>query len=397
MRLSLGDLSVYRAYVISADLGSFYNAVLQSDIPIGKIHHIDELKIAITFHGKDLGRIRNLCIKIGAELQIQSGGEAVRTLRKWLRRPVLNFGILLLVFLALWLPSVILFVQVDGNHSIDDRLIMEVAEQCGLAFGAKRTLIRSELIKNAMLEKIPELRWVGVNTSGCVATISVSEREILDEVQPYDGVSRIIAVRDAIVDSCTVTSGTPLCVPGQAVKQGQTLVSGYENVGILMKGTRADGEVFGQTMHTVNVVMPAFTAKKGDALRKFFEFGMIVGKKQINFFNNSRIFGVVCDKMYEQYQVTLPGGFELPLSFFVISTTVCEEISDVDLVSDDEELKVFVRNYLNQCMVSGQIQSAVEVIETQDDCSRLAGYYICQELIGREQTEEMIVEYGKDH
>lgn len=397
MNRSFGGFFDYHAQVISADISAFYQGVLQSDIPLGRIHNIDEIRISISFHGRDLKRITDLCNQTGAELQILSGGEPGKMMRKWLRRPVLHFGILLVLFLTVWIPSVVLFLQVEGNVTVPDHLILEAATQCGLSFGTKRSEIRSEQIKNALLERLPQLRWVGVNTAGCVAKITVSEREQAQPVNPYKGVSRIVAVRDAIVDSCVVSSGTPMCVPGQAVKQGQTLISGYEKTGILMKGTRADGEIFGQTMHSVNVVMPALSRKKGDAVDKFYECGMIIGKKQINFFNNSRIFGGICDKMYEQYQVTLPGRFVLPLGFFVISTTVYEEISDVDLVSDDEELKAFVRSYLNQCMVSGQIQSAVEVIETHGDCSWLTGYYICQELIGREQTEEMIVEYGKDH
>ena len=397
MKRSFGGFFDYHARVISADISTFYRGVLRSNIPLGKIRHINELNISISFRGKDLDRVKELCNETDAELQILSGGEPGKAIGKWLRRPVLHFGVLLVLVLTVWVPSVVLFLQVEGNVSIPDYLVLEAASQCGLSFGSKRSGIRSEQIKNALLERLPQLRWVGVNTAGCVAKITVSERELLQTVNPYQGVSRIVAVRDAIVDSCVVSSGTPMCTPGQAVKQGQTLVSGYENTGILMKGTRANGEVFGQTMHCVNVVMPAFSHKKGDAVGEFYKYGIMIGKKQINFFNNSRIFGGICDKMYEQYRVTLPGGFVLPLGLFVITTTVYEEISDVDYVSDDEALKAFVRSYLNQSMVSGQIQSAVEIIETQGDCSRLTGYYICQELIGREQTEEMIVEYGKDH
>ena len=37
-------------------------------------------------------------------------------------------------------------------------------------------MIRSEKVKNSLLQRIPQLQWAGINTDGCVAVISVREK-----------------------------------------------------------------------------------------------------------------------------------------------------------------------------------------------------------------------------
>ncbi len=105
------------------------------------------------------------------------------------RRPVLLLGAAVLTGLTLFLPSRILFVQVEGNAAVPARQILEAAAESGLAFGTSRRQVRSEKVKNALLSKIPQLQWAGVNTSGCVATVSVRERTVLPPAQDPVGVS----------------------------------------------------------------------------------------------------------------------------------------------------------------------------------------------------------------
>ena len=88
-------------------------------------------------------------------------------------RPVLLAGLGILFLLAMYLPSRVLFIRVEGNMQIPDRQILAAAEECGIRFGASRREVRSEKVKNALLSSVPQLQWAGVNTAGCVATISV--------------------------------------------------------------------------------------------------------------------------------------------------------------------------------------------------------------------------------
>ena len=80
-------------------------------------------------------------------------------------------GLCLLLLLVCILPTRVLFMRVEGNESIPENLILEAAEDCGIRFGASRSAVRSEKVKNGILSRISELQWVGVNTKGCIAVI----------------------------------------------------------------------------------------------------------------------------------------------------------------------------------------------------------------------------------
>ena len=152
----------------------------------------------------------------------------------------------------LTVPGRVFFIEIEGNQQIPDRLILEVVQENGIQFGAVRRDIRSEKIKNILLEKIPQLQWVGVNTNGCVAVISVRERQFENDSQEYSFGS-IVASRDAIIQQITVLRGTQLCKVGQAVKAGEILVSAYKDYGISVKMTGAKAEIYGQTEHNLDV------------------------------------------------------------------------------------------------------------------------------------------------
>ena len=93
----------------------------------------------------------------------------------------------------------------EGNQNVPENLILELASQCGLSFGTERRQVRSEQVKNALLGAVPELEWVGINTAGCVATISVRERQKGENIGQAGGVSSIVASCDGMITGIVVT------------------------------------------------------------------------------------------------------------------------------------------------------------------------------------------------
>ena len=243
-------------------------------------------------------------------------------------RPVLILGSILFLFLSLYLPGRIFFVQVVGNDSIPQQLILEQAESCGICFGASRREVRSEKMKNALLYRIPQLQWAGINTSGCVATITVKEREMQPKPSEVKPAGNLIAIRDAIIQECTVYQGTQLCRVGQAVRAGEVLVSGYTDCGIAVKFSRANAEIYGQTMRQYDVVTLTCTATRGEIARKETYYTLQIGKNLINFFSDSGISSSSCVKMYSKQYVTLPGGFLLPVALITQTRIFYETVKE---------------------------------------------------------------------
>ena len=219
----------------------------------------------------------------------------------------------------MWLPSRVLFVQIEGNTHVESRRILESAARCGIAFGASRREIRSEKIKNALIECIPELSWVGVNTYGCTAVISVRERVKESDTENIHGVSSIVASCDGVIRQITVLQGNRVCSVGQAVTKGQVLISGYTDCGISIQATAAKGEVFAETSRSVTAIFPRVCMQRGEKQCIEQKYAVIIGKKRINFSNSSGILGTSCVKMYTEKYLTLPS---ISLSFILCGARI---------------------------------------------------------------------------
>ncbi len=377
--------------ITSADPAGMLSMLHRHGIPMEDIHFLDELTLHFQVQRQHRKTVITFVEKRGGQWKILSRKGIFWGLRGLLKRPVLVSGLLIFLLLTMFLPTRIYFFRVEGNSTVPEKYILELASQCGIHFGAERRAVRSEKVKNALLSAIPELEWVGINTSGCVATISVRERQNGEEVQKPQGVSSIVAIRDGVVQEVTVTGGSAACKPGQAVRAGQVLISGYTDCGLSIRAERAKGEIYATTNRRLSFVMPQSASQRGETVSKKQKFSLIIGKKRINFYQDSGNFDASCVKMYEESYVTLPGGFQLPIA---IVTETWIEYEDSMLTATPEQcgaaLSELAQSYLRGQMVAGTILSKEEEFLQQDGVFRLEGEYGCLEMIGREQNEEII-------
>ena len=388
-----------RVNLTSADPARAMMEVTSSGITVYEANREDDGIVSCFLIGrKDLKHLQKLCERRGYDIKVSGAGGIYWAAFQLLKRPILVLGIAVLCLLAVYLPTRVFFVRVEGNTSIPTRLILEKCEESGICFGASRRLVRSEKVKNALLEAIPELQWAGINTSGCVATVTVRERSDLTESEEKSAVTSIVALRDGIITQCTVTGGTGLCRVGQVVRAGDLLVSGYTDCGISIRAGRAEAEIYAQTQRELTAIIPTQWTQK--ARNGFGEkkYALLIGKKRINFYKSSGISGTGCDKIYSEYYITLPGGFVLPVAIVTEVWTACEESV---LEISDEDAKIFLSDfaarYLPGQMVAGSILTAIETVSSEGELACLQGYYACTEMIAQVRNEEIVKPYGNDH
>lgn len=384
--------------VVAADCSAILSALNRAQIRVQKVNRIDALTIRFQVQHANVQTTQIIVDRSGGKLKVLRSAATIKTVHSVCKRPVLIFGILLMAALTLYLPTKVLFVLVEGNTQVPERMILECAQSCGITFGASRREIRSERVKNQLLQTMPQLQWVGVNTYGCTAVISVKERETEEKEEAFPGVSSIVAVRDGIIESCTATKGNLVCKPGQAVKAGQTLISGYTDCGLSIRAERSEGEVFAQTLRSVKVVVPADWDKKGEVTSTRKNYSVIIGKKRINFYKDSGILDTTCDKMYTEYVLTLPGGFQLPV-VLLVEELVCRNVQTTNAQVQDVSnvARETARNYLLGQMISGSILTHELIDEADDDVYVLTGEYRCSEMIGRMRSEEIIQSNGENN
>ena len=377
-----------------ADTAKLLRRIADLNIGVLKFVSVDELTVHVVCGKEELHRLKTVCEGHFADMKLLKDRGLQQELQRFFSRPVLILGLVLLFALSLVLPGRVLFLRVEGNTAVPAEKILEAARLCGIDFGVRSKSIRSEEIKNAVISQLPELRWVGVNIKGCVATISV--REYPQQQVQTMMTTRIVASCDGVVTYCTVLSGQLLCAPGQAVREGDTLISGEISDGGITIEKPVSGEIYANTHRTLRAVMPSQMIEKGAITKSSCSISLLVGKKRIFIYNNSRISGAVCDKIYEEKYITLPNGFQLPLGIAVERHAACEAVADTFVVLETKQLELAARNYLQSQMISGEIRDAAESLSAEGAILHITGVYICHELIGREETEDLS-QYGENN
>ena len=381
----------------SANIPAALDRITQAGILVWKLLPEDELTMRMQIPRNQYRKLCKLCQKHGDTIKISARRGLYWMLKGILSRPVLIFGVLLLLFASFYLPTRVLFVTVAGNDKIPTQMILEAAQECGIRFWAPRREVRSERMKNALLEALPELRWAGINTYGCRAVISVSEKATQMEQPETSSISSILASQDGVITSATATQGNLLCREGQAVKAGDVLISGYQDCGIAIRAVRAEGEIFARTNRDLQALIPQDWACRGDHGSVSRKYCLIFGKKRINLWKGSGISDASCVRMYEEYYIMLPGGFRLPVCIGVVSEI---RTSITEFAFPEEEaanlLIDFAQTYLKQQMVAGRITQSQIQMASDGMRYRLSGNYFCTEMIGTIRHNEIGEYNGKD-
>ena len=166
-----------RVQLTSADITGALADVNGAGIALRDAQMKEELTIRFTISRRDFKKLKIIARRRGDLLHLVSRQGIYWDLKHLTRRPVFVLGLAVLLALAMFIPSRVFLIEVQGNGTIPVNRIIETAESCGIRFGASRRAVRSEQVKNALLEAMPELSWAGVNTYGCRAVISVRQRD----------------------------------------------------------------------------------------------------------------------------------------------------------------------------------------------------------------------------
>lgn len=381
--------------IVSADPAGLVMNLNNAGVTVYHIQQVGDLSFLISVKESSYSQVCSITQSRSESCKIHARLGVFRYIKMCLRRPLFVCTAIILVCMTVLLSGRVLFIRVEGNQLVSKEEILYAASQNGIYFGAKRKLIRNEIVKNGVIGAIPEIQWVGVNTNGCVAVISVEEERMDKQSDIHTGVSSIVACRDAMVTRCVAERGTLLCTPGQIVKHGDVLISGYTDCGIKIQAGHADGEIYGYTVHEKTALIPLIYDQKSYSGQQERAFSLLLGKNCINLWKDSRISGTDCDKIYEEYYIVLPGGFILPAGFRV---DIFHNYTQSSYTYDQTISSKLASNLCDRAvvgsMIAGTILQASSNHEILSDVLQLDKNYFCEELIGRRQTEEIMDSYG---
>ena len=390
-------ISSVRLEIIDPDPGKLLKKLTDTDVDLEEIEFLDLITVRITISYKNYRKLNDIINQHGSVCRVIYKQGIYWKMKMLLYRPILLLGCMLLFMLAILLPGRIIRIEVTGNHHVPTRYILQCAEASGIRVGCAARMLRSEKVKNQLLNAIPELQWVGINAKGCVATIQVEERNELPDTEMTSGIASIVAIRDGIISELVVHSGTALCTTGQPVQKGEILISGYSDQGLKVTSTAAKGEVFAYTRRELLLITPHPVAVRGEIIEEHTCYRLRIGKKVINFSNHSGIPDTICDKMYSEYYWSLPGGFDLPVSLIIENCRHYECAAISEDLNCQQWMEADAERYLTNQMIAGKIlQTSTSVKVTNTHC-RFSGVYFCHELIGKVRYEEIFEKHAENN
>ena len=274
-------------------------------------------------------------------------------------------------------------IEVEGNDRLPAGQIVQALEELGIAPGTWGPSIDSPETRNRMLLRMPELAWLAVNRSGGRVQVLVTERQQPPDTRAPYAVANVVAARDGVLTEVSVTEGMRLCAVGDTVRQGQLLVSGYEDYGLFIRPVCASAEIYARTWHTGTVVTPAERLEKRYTGREWKQVTLIVGKKRIKLWGNSSISQQDCDKMIVEKAVRTSGyAYPLRLETAILREYVLEP-APAPQVQTEKLLQEAWRRAVQAQMLAGRIDVTQESLLMQGGLCILQAQSDCTELISR--------------
>ena len=375
------------------------NRMTYADLPFWKLRRENDFSLLLRVHLPHLPLVEEAARRAQCEVEMSRRGLPVwaEGLRK---RPVLLIGVLLGVLTAMYLQNYIWFVRIDVPREIPEQQLREVLQQEGIRFGAWGPLIDSQQIKNRMLQRMPELRWIGVNRSGGIVTVKAAIREPEPPEPPTFSVSNLIAARPGIITEIDVINGFPTVGVGDAVVEGQVLISGLAEWTTHTQSTRSVGEVYASTLRKITIKTPVEWQKRVYTGREETCIYVIYENKRRKISGNSSIFGTSCDKMVKRENLSLYGGYAFPVEIEkVLLREYRLEPTEYSQAEAHSILSAFADRSIGDKII-GSITSGSETIQKINGSFTMKAERFCNELISVSVPVKLLGEddyFGENH
>lgn len=336
------------------------NALAVRNIPFWGVHKLDGCTVRFKVRKKYAETAAGLALSCQCDVRSAVACGAPVRLKALRARYALLAGALVCTAVLAVSSCFVWDIRVVGNETLSKGEIVRTLSDCGAGIGSFWPAFTGDSLRNELLLRLPELRWAAVNYDSSTITVIVRERrekpEMVDEHQP----AHIVAERSGIVEQVSALMGKPQVQAHQTVLAGEPLISGavpstFGDTQIV----HAYGTVQARTWYEIRANRSLTGAEKSYTGREKHRFALTFGTKRVNFYGNSRIYGGDCDKIIEEFPLSVPGVFTLPVTL-VRETYRQYEPIPVERSAEElqSEMEAELRDYLDSLVEDGSVMSA---------------------------------------
>lgn len=248
--------SYIRFEATGANIISFRDALRKKGIPC-----MQQVVSNGVYHGMIHPAHRKQFFVIAAEHDIIVQITEEKGWRVWLRPMRLRYGLLLGLLPAMaffwWSNRTVRSIEIYGNERISDTHLLSVMEEIGIYRGAEYTNIDFSLAEQLLRLKISDIEWISLRHTGGRLVVELEEETKAPSLYNDRIPTNYIATVGAQITDMNVYNGTATVCVGDAVKEGDILISGVtEDVRGITRLKHADGEIRGIYQETFTLYQP---------------------------------------------------------------------------------------------------------------------------------------------
>ena len=220
LTLELSGLNLERLLRAAGDCG----------VRMKNVRRMDERTMRVVVPAAQKKRMAALCEKYGWQMaEIRAGG-LLRLARGIKRRWTLGLSVLLSIFWVYLSSEMIWRVEIDGagENAAEVRRCLE-AENARV--GRLKRRVSTDHLADALALAVPGLAHAAARYEGSTLVVDCQRAREGEWAGVAGQGAEIVAAREGVVVRISAESGTPRVKPGQAVRKGQTLISGQERTG----------------------------------------------------------------------------------------------------------------------------------------------------------------------
>ena len=350
MRITDRIRGVVQVEIHTAMPEAILNASLQAGLTVRNICRLDLCTLRLTLFENDLEPFAKLCKRYQSDYEIRTKKEGLQNKRFLKRHAVLALALVFMACTLVWSNLHIWAFDVKGCKKLTQGQVLRALSECGVTEGSYWPSLSMDILRSQLLGRLPELAWMTVNVNGSRAVVLVVERMEKPEIYEENRAANIVASHSGIIRETRVWNGIPLVQSGDAVTEGELLVSGkMDSLSNPSRLVRAEASILAETWYEFTSVNPAAKPKTGHAEKEFLQFAIKIGKGRINLFGRSRKALDGYDKIVHEYRLGIGELFVFPVSFITERYSVWSEQADnpYSAMPSEETLQNYLQNSID--------------------------------------------------
>lgn len=187
--------------------------------------------------------------------------------RRYCKRKILLFGVILFCGIIYLLSSFIWEIEVNGNEKLVTSEILEFLKNEDTGIGSFTFRLKGKDIEASLLNRFKNISWVSTEIKGTKLIINMVETVDKPEEKDTTIPCNIIAAEDGVIYSIVVSAGHPLVKKKDVVLKDDLLVNGElvvkeDEESTLYKYVHAEGKIIAKTMDQFEIYESKAIIKK---------------------------------------------------------------------------------------------------------------------------------------